>query len=669
MTSTATATMPRPASRPRSGLALWAAALTVLAALWYVGTLVPWLSSYPDSWIVPLRYWVSDLMRWVVKDATLGLFTVKEMTRGIAWLLGLPLQACIHLLSKGIVIPLPGEASLTLPPLPWFGVLVAMTFGAWRVGDRKLALLVFIGFGYLAAFGQWNSAMVTLSSILVGVPIGVLLGATLGILGYRSDRFVRVLTPVLDLMQTVPVFAYLVPVLFLFGFGPVSAMIATIIYATPPMVRVTLLALRSIPPEIIEYGHMAGCNERQMLWKVMLPAARGSLMVGVNQVIMLSLNMVIIASMIGAGGLGHDVLRSLQRLAIGDGLEAGLAITVLAIVLDRLSQAISNRSMVPAYVSAGQSFVARHSTGLGIAAILIATYLLSFFIPALHEYPRALVIDTSQFWSDLVRWVNVNLYTYIEAVKAWLLINMLVPFKRFLLDAPWPGVVLVLAVAGWRLAGWRLAAAVAAFATFIAVTGNWEKAVVSTYLCAISVVLASAIGMPIGIWAATNERVHRIAQNVADTLQTLPSFVYLIPVVMLFQVGEFSAMIAITAYAVAPAIRYTDHGIRQVPDEVVEAALMSGCRPWQILFKVRLPLALPEIMLGLNQTIMMALSMLVITALVGTRDLGQEVYIALTQSDTGHGIVAGVCVAFIAMIADRLISAWATQRKRQLGLD
>ena len=663
----ATATMPRPASRPASALALWAVALTVLAGLWYVGTLLPWLSSYPDGWVVPLRYWVSDLMRWLVKDATLGLFTVKEMTRGIAWLLGLPLQACIHLLSKGIVIPLPGEASLALPPLPWFGVLVAMTFGAWRVGDHKLALLVFIGFGYLAVFGQWNSAMVTLSSILVGVPVGVLLGTTLGILGYRSDRFVRVLTPVLDLMQTVPVFAYLVPVLFLFGFGPVSAMIATIIYATPPMVRVTLLALRSIPPEIIEYGHMAGCNDRQMLWKVMLPAARGSLMVGVNQVIMLSLNMVIIASMIGAGGLGHDVLRSLQRLAIGDGLEAGLAITVLAVVLDRLSQAISNRSMVP--VAPGRGFVARHYTGLGIAAILTATYLLSFFIPVLHEYPRTLVIDTSQFWSDLVRWVNVNLYTYIEAVKAWLLINLLVPFKRFLLDAPWPGVVLVLAVAGWRLAGWRLATAVAAFATFIAVTGNWEKAVVSAYLCAISVVLASAIGMPIGIWAATNERVHRIAQNVADTLQTLPSFVYLIPVVMLFQVGEFSAMIAITAYAIAPAIRYTDHGIRQVPDEVVEAALMSGCRPWQILFKVRLPLALPEIMLGLNQTIMMALSMLVITALVGTRDLGQEVYIALTQSDTGHGIVAGVCVAFIAMIADRLISAWASQRKRQLGLD
>jgi glycine betaine/proline transport system permease protein len=139
-------------------------------------------------------------------------------------------------------------------------------------------------------------------------------------------------------------------------------------------------------------------------------------------------------------------------------------------------------------------------------------------------------------------------------------------------------------------------------------------------------------------------------------------------VVMLFRVGDFSALIAIVAYAITPAVRYTDHGIRQVPSAMIEAAVTSGCTRRQILWKVQLPLALPEIMLGVNQTIMMALSMLVITALVGTRDLGQEVYIALTKADTGRGLVAGVCVAFLAIIADRLIAAWAQRRKRQLGL-
>lgn len=191
---------------------------------------------------------------------------------------------------------------------------------------------------------------------------------------------------------------------------------------------------------------------------------------------------------------------------------------------------------------------------------------------------------------------------------------------------------------------------------------------ISVYLCGISVVIASAIGLPIGIWAARRERVHEIVQVVIDTLQTLPSFVYLIPVVMLFRVGDFSAMIAIVAYALVPAIRYTDHGIRQVPAPLIEAAQAFGCTRRQILWRVQLPIALPEIMLGINQTIMMALAMLVITALVGTRDLGQEVYIALTKADTGRGVVAGVCVAFIAIIADRLISAWANRKKKELGL-
>jgi glycine betaine/proline transport system permease protein len=155
---------------------------------------------------------------------------------------------------------------------------------------------------------------------------------------------------------------------------------------------------------------------------------------------------------------------------------------------------------------------------------------------------------------------------------------------------------------------------------------------------------------------------------IVDTLQTLPSFVYLIPVVMLFRVGDVTAMIAIVFFAVAPAIRYTSHGIRQVPGHLVEAATAMGCTQRQILWRVQLPLALPEILLGINQTILLALSMLVITALVGTRDLGQEVYIALTKADPGRGIVAGLAIAFIGIAADRLMSAGAASLRRRKGL-
>jgi glycine betaine/proline transport system permease protein len=191
---------------------------------------------------------------------------------------------------------------------------------------------------------------------------------------------------------------------------------------------------------------------------------------------------------------------------------------------------------------------------------------------------------------------------------------------------------------------------------------------VTVYLTGISVVVACLIGVPIAIWASSRERVWRVVEVIIDTLQTLPSFVYLMPVVMLFRVGDFTAMIAVVLYAVSPAIRYTAHGLRRVDPQLIEAGVVSGCTPFQILTKIKLKLALPEMLLGLNQTIMLAISMLVITALVGTRDLGQEVYIALTKADVGRGIVAGLAVAFIAIIADRLLTAAAARLRVRLGL-
>jgi len=459
-----------------------------------------------------------------------------------------------------------------------------------------------------------------------------------------------------------------VPILILFGFGPVSAMIATIIYAMPPMVRVTMLALKLVPEEITEFGHMAGCTPRQLLWKVMIPSARSSLMVGVNQVIMLSLNMVIIASMIGAGGLGFDVLNALKRLKIDEGVEAGLAITLLAIALDRLSQAFANRPP-PVHEEVRRNLLQRHPYLVAGLALIAVTWLVGLVVPTIQNYPEGIQITTGAFWGDAVRWINLNFFDQLEAVKTFLLLNLMIPIKRFLLVLPWPAVVVLVALGGLRLGGWRLALLTGSLTLFMAVTGLWDKAMVTVYLCGLSVVIAALIGIPIGILSARNDRAHRIIQAVIDTLQTLPSFVYLMPVVMLFRVGDFAAMIAVVLYAVTPAIRYTDHGIRKVPNEMIEAALVSGCTPRQMLWKVQLKIALPEIMLGINQTIMMALSMLVITALVGTRELGQEVYIALTKADTGRGIVAGLCVAFIAIISDRLIGAWSRKRKAELGLD
>jgi glycine betaine/proline transport system permease protein len=645
----------------------WVMALAVTLVLYLLREQIPWAWHYPRDWNIPLRFWISDFMKWLVNDFDLGLFTFKELTRSISWVLDWPLTVANGLLSSGFELEGADEQVTKLTRLSWVGIVVLVAALGYMVRGLGLAALVGGCFLYLAVFGQWDSAMVTLSSIIIAVPIGVAVGLAVGILCFRSRRAELVIRPILDLMQTVPVFAYLVPVLFLFGFGPVAAMIATIIFATPPMVRCTILGLRLVPTELVEFGRMAGCSVRQLLWKVQIPSARATLMVGVNQVIMMSLNMVIIASMIGAGGLGFDVLSSLKRLRIGEGIEAGLAITFLAIALDRLSQAYAGRPP-PDHQQTAQPFWKRNPHLTVALGILATATLASVFIRALESFPETLTISTGTFWNDLVSWINVNFFDEIDAVKSWLLLNVLIPAKRFMLALPWTAVAGMVALAGYQLGGWRLALLTGSLAAFMAVTGNWEKSMTSVYLCGISVLIAALIGVPVGVLAALNERIHRIVQVIIDTLQTLPSFVYLIPVVMLFRVGDFSAMIAIVVYAVAPAVRYTDLGIRQVRPDLVEAARAMGCTRRQILLRVQLPIALPEIMLGINQTIMLALAMLVITALVGTRDLGQEVYIALTKADTGRGIVAGLCVAFIAITADRLIGAWAAHKKRELGI-
>ena len=588
--------------------------------------------------------------------------------RSISWLLEWPLTLAKSLLSTGFLEGQGSDAIIIWPRLSWIALTACMVLIALAAADWGLALFVGGCFLYLAIFGQWESAMVTSSSIVIAVPLGVLGGLTLGIAAFRHPRFEKVLTPCLDLMQTVPVFAYLVPILVLFGFNPVAAMIATIVYAMPPMVRNTILALRRVPSEIVDFGHMAGCSRRQLMWKVMLPSARPGLMVGVNQVIMLSLNMVIIASMIGAGGLGRDVLAALRRLNFGAGLEASIAITLLAIALDRVSQAFASKPP-PVHGEKQKSFVKRNPYLVMALLFICGAWFLGRTWPAVQIYPETWQVTTGPLVNNMMEWLNVNFYDGIEAVKSWLLINVMIPFKRFLLSLPWVALVAAVALSGWRLGGAKLAVLAASLVLFIAVTGQWPKAMITLYLCGISVFIASIVGIPIGIWSARNERANRVVQVVIDTLQTLPAFAYLMPVVMLFRVGDFSAMLAVIAYSLAPAIRYSNLGIRQIDPVLVEAAKAAGCNRRQLLWKVQLPLALPEIMLGINQTIMLALSMLVITALVGTRDLGQEVYIALTKADIGRGLVAGICVAFIAMTADRLISPWSAQRKKRLGID
>jgi glycine betaine/proline transport system permease protein len=620
------------------------------------------LIDYPQEWVVPVDRWITGFSNWLLRELTIFGIEFKDFSRALGMALEAPVLLLQDLLAKGMEI----DGLITLPPLSWLGITMIAAGLAISLHDNRLAALTAGTFLYAAVMGFWQSTMLTLSLVLVAVVIGVGAGLLLGVLAYRSATFDWLLEPVLDFMQTVPVFGYLVPAILLFGYTPAAALVITLIYTIPPMVRVTLLSLRQTNPETLELGKITGCTSRQLLWRVMLPSQRARLMLGVNQVIMLTLNMVIITSLIGAGGLGYDVWEAVKSLRIGRGVEAGIAITLLAITLDRLSQRYASRR--PDHLTRARPFVERNAPLLVALALAVVLTLLGRWHSSFAAFPEEATLSTGRFWDGVVDWINLTAYGAISTVRDTLFVYVLRPVKQFMLALAWPGVVVLTMALGLRLGGIRLAALCGLLVLFIALVGQWEKAMLSVYLVGIAVMIAAVIGIPLGFVAATGDKAYRATEVVLDTLQTLPSFVYLIPVVMLLGVGDFSALVAVVLYALAPSIRYTANAVRQVPPAVVEAARAFGASRRQVRRRVTLPLAMPDIVLGLNQTLMLAISMLVITALVGTRDLGQETLIALSKADPGRGLVAGICVAFIAIVADRLTRAWIAHRREGLGL-
>ena len=614
---------------------------------------LPSLTIYPDAGVIPFKDWIGAVMNWMKVNLT-------WFTRWLTAIMDVPLRFAFNLLAKGFKLG-SGPDATVLPRLSWVGVVGVMGWLGYINGGWRLALLCGGGFFALALFGVWDNAMLTLALIVICVPFCVITGLLLGIWGYRSPRFNSwLITPALDLMQTIPTFAYLIPMLLLYGSSPVSALLATGLFATPPMVRATLLGLNKVPSEISDFADMAGCTRQQKLWRVLLPSAKPSLMIGVNQVIMLALNMVIISSMIGAGGLGYDVLLALRALKIGQAMEAGLAIVIIAIVLDRLSQAIAHRE--PA-VEVAEGVWARHGNIIIAVGLLALTTIIALVVPAFASFPKSLTLTTAPWWKAGVDWLTLNLFDTIEAVRVFVLLHFLNPMRAGFEALPWLGVLLVIVALGWRLGGWRLALLVAALGFFAAASGLWIPAMQTLYLAGAATLVACMIGIPLGIWASRSDRVQSFVLPAIDTLQTIPMFCIIIPVVMLFRVGDVTALIATVAFAIVPAVRYTDHGLRQVPFQLVEAGQVAGCTRWQLFRHVQLPVAMPEILLGINQTILLALSMIIICAMVGTRDLGQEIFKALAKADSGRGIVAGLVIAFIGIIADRLITAWVNKRK------
>jgi glycine betaine/proline transport system permease protein len=672
---------------------LWAslAVLMFTAVCLTLRGALPWIVVYPADWTIPLAQWINLVADWFVALA-------QPIFRAVSAILTGPMR-----MVQG-----------ALQSLPWPAVMLLVVGLALHVDGPRLAFFALASLAYLVVVGYWQESMNTLALMLLAVPIAVITGFVLGVWAQRSRRFRAILAPTLDLMQTVPAFAYLIPLLLLFGFGPVVGLIASAIYAVPPMVRNTMLGLDLVPADIEEAGRMGGCTPRQQFWQVEVPTALPQILIGLNQTTMAALSMVIVAAIIGGfEDIGWEVLSSMRKAEFGQSLLSGVVIALLAILIDRITRAIAKTrgaSTAP--------FLSRRKFIYVIIASLVAAVLLRLYAPGdasllpdsqagiqvsvLNQILLGFVRDHSSIF-DAIR--NSALYgiilplrigiagaatpsiwgieldaplrlayaVCIFAVAGFLFVRIgwrtaaaVLVAAAFLyngfLGFPWPAFIVLTGLLAYCAAGWRLALFAASGLTLILVSGFWIPLMQSLYLTLIAVVLCFLMGGALGVWAAHNDRVSAVLAPVNDALQTMPQFVFLIPALMFFKVGEFTALIAIMLYAIVPPIRYVEHGIRSVRPDAIEAVRQMGSTPMQLLWQAKLPLALPVLMLGVNQTIMAALSMLAIAALVGTRDLGQQVYVALGKADAGMGLIAGLSIAFIAITSDRIIQAWLKRR-------
>ncbi len=553
------------------------------------------------------------------------------------------------------------------------GVLVVLRFGGWRA-----ALVVLGAFVAFAAMGLWEESVQTLALMLAAVALSLAVGVPLGVLAGRSDRFHRAITPVLDAMQIVPAFAYLMPVVILFSVGPAAAVIATMVYAVPPAVRITALGIRGVPTNTVEAAQAMGATRLQTLGKVQLPLARRVLLLSVNQTIMFALSLVVIAGLIGGRGLG-DVVTSGLYSNPAQALLAGVAIVVMAVALDRATAAIAERTD-PARRHLTDARRRRlRLASLATAAGIVLAVIVGRAAGAEGSYPDEIETATHVYEATLkdpllaaiqsvlefVQDPTSPVFAVTEPIGNVLVKYALEPLRVLLVETPWFVVVGGLAAIAWVLSGRRPALTTLLMLAAIGVMGVWEAAMDTASQVLVATVIAVALGVALGIWAAESRLVARVLRPILDTLQTLPQLVYVIPFIYLMPVSRVPGVLASVLYAIPVVTRLVASGVSGVAPHAVEAASAFGATRSQVLGKVKIPLARDAIMLGVNQGIIMVLAVVVIGGLVGSGALGDEIARGLQRNEFGQGVVASLAILALGIALDRVTQGNRRARERQ----
>ena len=663
---------------------------------------------FPESWIAafPFADKVDEFDRWLRPFVQP---TTRIIGSGVTWL--------YDLLSEFLIFT------------QWQVVFVILVLPAFAYGGLRLGLLAIIAVSSWLVLGFWDESLETLSLMSISILIAVIIGVLVGVLASQSDRAEAVIKPILDTMQTLPAFIYLIPAFYLFGIGPPGAILATVIYALPPVVRLTNLGIRQVPQGIDEAATSFGATRSQLLLKIKMPLAMPSIKLGVNQTVMMALALVVLATFIGSPGLGDIVYQGLQRLNVGKALEGGLAIVLMAIVLDRVSYAMGEVDQASAsqhdhvfrlfpqglenvkpilYLEYGIDWIWRQIAAVGNLLALIVTLGIcrlvalvnsntavrlreimlahSFLIVSLVLIAVLMLLETytdlyggfpkeweyrfrtpvNQFMDELI--TNDIFYGITQGIKEALWYGLVNPLNTFFKGLPWWYTCAIFIAGAYLVSGRTLAILSLVGLLFIGATDLWLFGMTMITTVLVSVLICFVFGVPLGVLAAYSRTADLVIKPVLDTMQTLPVFVYLVPVVMFFQGGQVSAVIATVIYAIAPIVRCTTLGIRELPKEINEVSNSFGASIPQTLTKVKIPMAIPAIMVGINQGIMMALAMEVVTPLIGGKGLGLQVFDGMNRASLGISLQAGLGIVLLAIMLDRMSQAWTKTQREAMGM-
>ena len=611
---------------------------------------------------------------------------------------------------------------------PWLLVAAIIFLPCLIAGGLRLGLYSLFVIYFWGGTGMWDESMQTLALMGLSVLLCVVVGVTLGVMCSQSDRFDNFMKPILDTMQVMPAFVYLFPALFFFGIGGAPAILATMIYAMPPIIRLTNTGIRQVPEQTVESATSFGSSKLQLLFKIKIPLSLPSIMMGINQVIMMALALVVLACFIGAEGIGGQVWLAIRNLDVGWAMEGGLCILFMAIMFDRFGLALSKtKETLPSdvqkfyllpqswekytiakiiekpleFLSGLVNFVCinitkyiayifeflislfNKDTAKDIGELLskryyvipsfIIFFLISFIDSSLFKigtFPEDWKLSIRQPIADGVKSLTVNpgFIAFTKGLRAFIYLNLLRPLDTFLTHIPWWYTTGIFVAIGYFTVGLRFAFITLLLLLFIGANGIWPQAMITLSSVLVSVILCFAIGVPLGIIASYNERFRNVQNVVLDAMQTLPYFCYLIPVLMFFGGGTVSAVLATVIYSIPPIIRLTSLGLTQVSGTYSEVSRSFGGTLLQTLNKIKFPLAVPSLVVGFNQTVIMAFAMQIVTPLIGGKGLGLEVFNGLARSDTGRGLAAGIGIVLLAIIIDRISLAWTKKQRKALGL-